>query len=186
MRAQQTCEIERRKQNFLSALSVDINLLSNMLHNFFQVIQSLCAVLALVFVAISAWQIARGLRLQNISALTSSLVDLDLEFVGRPELRPYFYENKPLPSNDELLRSQCLSMAEAYSDLLEQMILSYEELEKNLLGEVFSMGRPRVSETWINSAKELVGRSPALREFLREYGDWYPETFRSVFKGVVS
>lgn len=87
-------------------------------------------------------------------------------FVEYPEVRPYFYDQQPLPA-EEPLRSRVLATVELFADHLENIVLSREALD------------PATYQVWVRYMQGLYRKSPALRGFLapEQEGYRYSETF---------
>jgi hypothetical protein len=86
--------------------------------------------------------------------------DLLRLLVQHPELRPYFYENVPLPTSGDD-RARALTMAEMWTDLFEQVVIQSEHLP------------PEMAPTWRQYAKDMYGSSSAIHAYFAESRDWY-------------
>jgi hypothetical protein len=121
----------------------------------------------------AGWQtrmLAGQSRLKNNSALVdadqgpvSLLQTVLVQFVQYPELRPYFYDSKPLPVNEPEL-SRVKAMADLFADAL------YAGLHARLL-----LAGDGVNQAWCNYASDLLSTSPALRDLWTEHPDWWPQ-----------
>lgn len=98
----------------------------------------------------------------------SAMQEVDAFFVDRPELRPYFYEDKRLPrSKRELDRLD--ATAEMLVDLAEGVVATV----------------PRVggiSAGWNRYFTFLYKNSEVLRKHWRENSDYYPDSVREAFQ----
>lgn len=65
--------------------------------------------------------------IQAMRELATSLQRVNLLFVERPEMRPYFYEQKAIPRN-KTLRHQVSALAEVVADYLETSLYTEEHL----------------------------------------------------------
>lgn len=83
-----------------------------------------------------------------------------------PELRPHFYDNKPLDGLTELERFRVLCAAEMLAGFLELIVLQSREL-----GPVFPF--------WERFLRDIYRTSPSLREYFAAHGQWYvPDLMR--------
>jgi hypothetical protein len=88
----------------------------------------------------------------NDLALMTHILSLDRLFVEHPELRKYFYERVPVPT-EEPMRSRVLSTAE--------LVIDTAEAVTNLIR--LKQLTPQDEAIW-TAALEFYGRSPAVRE----------------------
>jgi hypothetical protein len=89
-------------------------------------------------------------------------------FIDRPDLRPLFYENKI--AADERQHQRALAMAGSIVDVAEGWIAAEPALP-NLYGD------------WDDHLHCLYSRSPAIREYGKDYGHFYPEGVRRALIG---
>jgi hypothetical protein len=85
-------------------------------------------------------------------------------FIDRPELRPYFYDDVPLPEQ-EPERSRVLAACEVMADHWENTCLSGQSLHADTL------------RVWSAYMVRVYRRSPALRAFLLREGHCYSNEF---------
>jgi hypothetical protein len=134
--------------------------------------------LALAAAVVAIWQgslLRKELQHSRRSTVTdlyfrvhSAMLEVDKFFVDRPELRPYFYENKRLPrSKRELDRLD--ATAEMLADLAESVVATVPRLE------VISVG-------WNRYFAFLYKNSEVLRRHWRENSDYYPDSVREAFQ----
>jgi hypothetical protein len=98
----------------------------------------------------------------------NAMQELNKFFVDRPELRPYFYENKRLPrSKRELDRLD--ATAEMLLDIAESIVATGHGLGAISLG-------------WNKYFAFLYKNSEALRKHWRENWDYYPDSVREAFQ----
>jgi hypothetical protein len=99
----------------------------------------------------------------------NAMRELDMFFVDRPELRPYFYEDKRLPrSKRELDRL----------DATAEMLL---DLAESVVATVPSLGI-QVSVGWNRYFAFLYKNSAVLRKHWRDNSDYYPDSVRDAFQ----
>jgi hypothetical protein len=99
-------------------------------------------------------------------------------FVDRPELRPYFYEDKPLPK-DEHERARLDAASEMLADLAESVIACGpgSVLDRSWIGP----GLGPMAIDWNEYFAFLFQNSPALRAYWQRFGHYYPESVWSAF-----
>lgn len=94
--------------------------------------------------------------------------ELNTFFIDRPELRPYFYENKRLPrSKRELDRLD--ATAEMLVDLAESVVAT-------------GPGLGGISVDWNRYFAFLYKNSEVLRRHWSENSDYYPDSVREAFQ----
>jgi hypothetical protein len=98
----------------------------------------------------------------------SAMQELDKFFVDRPELRPYFYENKRLPSRKREA-DRLDATAEMLLDIAESIVATGHGLGAISLG-------------WNKYFAFLYKNSEALRKHWRENWDYYPDSVREAFQ----
>jgi hypothetical protein len=140
---------------------------------------------ALVYSARQAKTLARQYGLENVVAERALLTEraandlklmdyvmrLDLLFVERPELRPYFY-NGLAPPDEPVARGQVVAAAEYIVDLADCVANMMR------LGQLDNANR----HGWI-VALGWYGRSPVIRELVENAGAaWLPETISILLK----
>lgn len=111
--------------------------------------------------------VARQLRGERIALETQTgwqIYELSLSvlnmFVEHPELRPYFYDNKPVPDL-ESEKNQVLAAAEVVADHLENIVLS----RKSLGEETYAV--------WVKYMAGIYRKSPVLQGFLHPDSEGY-------------
>lgn len=134
--------------------------------------------LALVAAIIALWQgylirnqLQQNQRLNEVDVyfrIANSMRDLDIFFVDRPELRPYFYENKKLP-RDKLLLDRLDAASEMLIDLAESVIASTP-----LLGNM--------AVDWHKYFTFVYHNSEALRQHWKLHSYYYPDSVREAFQ----
>ncbi|WP_412746342.1 hypothetical protein [Krasilnikovia sp. MM14-A1004] len=133
------------------------------------------ALMASLFAAWQAQLVRQQLRhaeriakAQFHQSLTQSTAEMHRIFLDRPELRPLFYENKIASDGTEHQRA--LAMAGFIVDLAEGCIAAEPALT-DLYGD------------WDDHMHFLYSRSPAIREFWKDFGHLYPEGVRRALTG---
>ena len=102
----------------------------------------------------------RALETQTNWQMYETSISILTVFVENPELRPYFYDGRPAPT-EEPLRSRVLAVAELVADHLESVVLSQDVVEA------------RTNAVWVRYMQGLYRRSPVLRGFLAPESEGY-------------
>ncbi|WP_328477914.1 hypothetical protein OHA21_25730 [Actinoplanes sp. NBC_00393] len=121
---------------------------------------------------ITSWQtrmLVKQTRLKVSSAVVqadhgpaSMLQNVLILFVQHPELRPYFFDSKPVPEN-EPERSRVKATADLFADAI------YAGLHTGLL-----LPGDGVHQAWCTYATDVLRTSPALRALWAEHSNWWP------------
>jgi hypothetical protein len=102
----------------------------------------------------------RALETQTCWQMYETSISILTVFVEHPEIRPYFYDNRPAPTQ-EPLRSRVLATAELMADHMESVVLSQEAVEAN------------TRSVWVRYMQGIYRRSPVLRTFLAPENEGY-------------
>jgi hypothetical protein len=134
--------------------------------------------LALVAAVVAIWQgnllrkeLQHSQRSMNADLqfrVHSVMQELDKFFVDRPELRPYFYDNKR-PPKTKRERDQVDATAEMIVDIAESIVDPGHGLEA-------------VSAGWNKFFTSLYKNSEALRKHWAENSDYYSDNVREAFQ----
>ena len=137
-----------------------------------QICSAIIGVLGLPALVISLVMVRKQLKLAanaNRATVYQSvpqlMIEIDRLFVDRPELKPYFYRNKPI-SKDDPEYERVMSVAEILLDFMDFVTAVEPAL-------------PEYDwDSWKCYFQELAGTSPALRLYWEECGHWYPDPVR--------
>src|SRR5262249_55265000 len=102
---------------------------------------------------------------QNVQAL---FLRLDLIFLERPELRPYFYDGQA--PTDATTALQVNALAEYITDMAESCTAA-EDVLPELIGD------------WDDFFNYIYRSSPALREYWDEFGHLFPARVKRALTG---
>jgi hypothetical protein len=119
------------------------------------------AVTLLVFIT-QARSMTRSTRASVYQTVAQQMMSIDQLFVERPELRPYFYGNKP-PPTEEIERERVAAFAELFVDFMDNLVGQTPHIPEHL------------GESWRAYFRAVASTSPAIREFWRAHRDWYEE-----------
>jgi hypothetical protein len=102
----------------------------------------------------------RALETQTSWQMYETSISILTVFVEHPEIRPYFYDSQPAPT-EEPLRSRVLATAELVADHMESVVLSQDAVEV------------KTRAVWARYMQGLYRRSPVLRAFLKPENEGY-------------
>jgi hypothetical protein len=131
------------------------------------VISDLLVAFSMIFAARQCGLAARqtekaavAIRASTYQGVNSQLQEIDLLFVHNPELRPYFYDNKPLPANWRDYH-QVMAVAELLVDFMD-----------NVVTQSYAMPDDH-AQVWYDYFECQYHSSPAIREYWKKNRDWY-------------
>ena len=96
--------------------------------------------------------------------------EMSAVFIDHPQLRPYFYDGKPITKADPNYNA-VMSYAEVYLNFIDELgddyVYALKGMEKD--GEY--------RKYWEKTFRDQFSTSPALRAYAKEKKDWYPTNF---------
>ncbi len=96
-------------------------------------------------------------------AANKSAIDVDHLFIRYPELRPFFYDGKPLTNENLPDYSRAMAAREFVADSLEAICDNREVYNREDW------------ESWLDYVEGMLKTSPTLYELMNAKGeDWYP------------
>lgn len=111
-----------------------------------------------------------AVQAQTWQILTQQGSDISRIFLDHPNLRPYFYDGKPLDKTDPNFNA-VMAVSEMYLDFIEGFQDDY----------VFALpGMAKDGESrllWDKYFKDMFASSPALRTYAKEKQNWYSTDF---------
>ena len=126
-------------------------------------------VVGVLFSARQTRELAKQTRISNSVGIATVVLGFNQLTQGsyelmlrRPELRPYFFGNRPCRENDPN-RAEVMLLAEVLGDVLE-----YELSAVDIMPEV-----PMFAE-WHGWPRNMVRRSPVLRELIDTFPEYWP------------
>lgn len=136
---------------------------------------------ALVFVSVQASNVKKQIRalnasldLQSYSAINTQLAEIDNLFIDHPDLRPYFFEGAPWPSEEKpenlTLRRKLTSVAEKKLDFIDFWFMSARHLDLQRSDMV----------SWRNYFLGSFQNSPILCDVLKDEKEAYGEEVLSI------
>jgi hypothetical protein len=92
-------------------------------------------------------------------------------FIEHPELRPYFYDNKPLPQ-DETEREKVFAAAEMLCDFFEYVVHGRTTMAKQL------------RQGWLTYMRAMYSDSTCLQHYLENYKINYTSEFIKIISSL--
>lgn len=157
-------------KKFFSQARASINSLS--FYEKIQISLSFIGILSLAFIILQTRAMNEQSRLatENMQAsmyatIAAHTMEMDRIFVDRPELRPYFYSNKPIDEADKVY-DQVMAVAEHELDLFDSIYtqLGYIPDDED---------KDEDRETWRRYFAASFAKSPALCKRYYANKDWY-------------
>jgi hypothetical protein len=143
--------------------------------NLASVVQAGASVFGFLYVGYQLWQARRNIRGGTEHTLYAHYTEVCKLLMGKPYLRPFFYEKKIMASADATnphLREEIDMMSEAILGLIEHSALH----EKNLPGNTWK-------NCWMPYAYERLDKSTEMQNFFQPNRAWYTNTLRCVIDG---
>lgn len=127
---------------------------------------SLVAIAGFLFVQRQVRQSERSLLGSTSQFCYQSMSALLMVLIDKPHLRPYLYENRPLPPPDEdgELRQQVLALAAHYADFFDALLL------QDLLGNV---PVHEYISVWKGFIQDMLTRNAVIRQYCVDHPTWY-------------
>lgn len=127
------------------------------------VVQALVGLGGIPFIIYQLREVKRSVQGQTLSELYDHYHQVVSVFLKKPNLRPYFYENKPLDTSaGPALCAEVESICELFAAVLEHAVVQ----EKNV-------PRRAWAECWQTFVMERLKKSSVLQEYLKKNEGWY-------------
>jgi len=142
-------------------------------------VQAGAAIIGFIVVIYQLIQVGRSLQGATQDRLYAHYTEICKLFVGKPELRPFFYDREPRPKSDDpdaiKLKQEIDFMSETILGLIEHSVLQHKNLPK---------------DAWLNCwkpyAAERIRKSVELRKFFLDNIDYYAYAMREPMKDLIS
>jgi len=136
------------------------------------VLQLLATVVGFAWIIIQMRHLRRSTAGNTYASLYGEYMDVCKLFLGRPHLRPYFYDSAAVgadvPGSDPI-RQEIETMCELMTGLLEHAALQ----QMNLPGDIWE-------ECWKEYTNARFNQSPAMRSYWEVNQHLYAKSFRDV------
>ena len=135
----------------------------------------LSALAAIVAVVVSRRQLKQSER--TLLGSTSqfcyqSMTQLLQILIDKPHLRPYLYESKQMPSDNEPdLKQQVIAVAAHYADFFDAVLLQ---------GTLGNIAVHEYIEVWQGFIGNMLQTSEVIRQYVLDHESWYTERLRSM------
>lgn len=137
------------------------------------VAQVLASVIGFFFVGYQLFLLGRNTRGSAQDRLYAHYMEVCKLFMQNPHLRPYFYDNMPVPADDRKLRAEVDVMCEAIWGLIEHSVVQ----KCNLPNDGWN-------GCWLPYARERVERSNELTKFFDLNVNWYTQALRETLQEI--
>ncbi|MBI5297331.1 MAG: hypothetical protein HY869_17775 [Chloroflexi bacterium] len=124
------------------------------------ILQTIITLAGIFFIIKQLRQVEMSIKGEAHDMLSMHMREILAVFKDFPNLRPYFYENKPIDEKNPNY-DQVMIISEYYLDLFEHVIQKRMTLPSHLW------------DTWENYIHRLYKSSPAIRAFIAEHHDMY-------------
>jgi hypothetical protein len=134
---------------------------------------SWAALISALVALVGIWVLRRQFQQAERSLLGSTsqfcyeaMSTLLQQLVTYPQLRPYLYDNQPVPSSeaDAVLRQQVLAIAAQYADFFDALVL------QQALGNIQS---DEYNDVWRRFIRHMLTTSDAIRDYCVGHPNWY-------------
>ncbi|MHB8829366.1 MAG: hypothetical protein ACYC6Q_07550 [Syntrophales bacterium] len=122
------------------------------------------------FTVYQAWLSRQGVSAQTWQGFTQQGNEISRIFVDHPDLRPYFYDGKPITKDDPNFNA-VMAVSEMYLDFLD----SFQDNYVFTLPGMATNGEFRL--LWDRYFKDMFASSPALCAYAKEKQHWYSTDF---------
>jgi len=119
------------------------------------IVISLCVLILTLYEGILT---RKSFREQTYQGFVGTWFQLDKIFIDFPELREYFYHNRPLEENDDNYH-RIMAISELFDDCFTYTESQTECVPKNLVGSY-------------QAYKDRIRNMKAFGKYKNEYGDW--------------
>ena len=137
---------------------------------FNSLLQTVIMVAGIYFVIRQLQQVEVSIKGETHDMLSAHMREILSVFRDYPNLRPYFYDSKPIDQKSPDY-NQVMIVAEYYLDLFEHVVQKRRTLPDHLW------------TTWESYIAELYGSSPAIREFIAGHPDMYTDDVSHLIQG---
>ena len=131
------------------------------------VLQTIATIGGVILVCYQLRQVEKAIRGEYHDMLSSHMREILNIFASHPELRPYFYENKPR-DKESPEDSRALIVSEFLFDLVEHVVQKKKKLSEPLW------------QTWSYYIQRLYTSRPILQTFITEHKGMYTDDVRSL------
>jgi hypothetical protein len=114
---------------------------------------------------------ATAIMASTYQGVNTQLQDIDLLFVHNPELRPYFYDDKPPPAN-WLDYQRVMAVAELLVDFMDNVVTQSHAMPDDH------------AKVWYEYFQCQYKSSPAIQEYWDKNHGWYQSKLQEVLERV--
>jgi hypothetical protein len=133
-------------------------------------LSSLAAIIGVLAIRNQLRQSERTLLGSTSQFCYTSMTQLLQILIDKPHLRPYLYEGKSVPSDDQPdLRQQVLAIAAHYADFFDAVLLQ---------GTLGNIAVHEYIEVWQGFISNMLQSSQVIRDYVLDHESWYTERLR--------
>lgn len=123
---------------------------------------ALATVATVIILCVQTVDLRHSVQRDTYQKFYATVYDLDRHFLEHPELKPYFYADRPLdPSAEDALKQKVESTAEWFSDFFDNLYYHMDSSPDDGWAE------------WQRYVQDTFRRSSILRDYVRAHRDWY-------------
>lgn len=135
-------------------------------------LSALAAIVAVVVLRRQLKQSERTLLGSTSQFCYQSMTQLLQILIDKPHLRPYLYESKQMPSDNEPdLKQQVIAVAAHYADFFDAVLLQ---------GTLGNIAVHEYIEVWQGFIGNMLQTSEVIRQYVLDHESWYTERLRSM------
>jgi len=123
-------------------------------------------IIGFIFVYKQLKQVEQTIQKDSLESLYGRVHEIHQVILNDPQLRPFFYENRPLP-DDEMLLNKVAVFSEMVLDFYELISHQKDFMPSDLF------------DSWETYIKDLYRRSPVLKDHLHKHSTWYSAEMRA-------
>jgi hypothetical protein len=151
-----------------------------------EIITPIFTLITILFVAQQTKYLTQQTRHSSTTTIASlykdiaiQMIEIDKLFIHDPDLRPYFYENKPIPdSASDISRYKIITLAETFLDFFDLIMVTKDitfqfHTEKNFNNHL---------NEWKIYICSVYKTSPVLRTLLGDHKDWWVKEITEICK----
>lgn len=124
-------------------------------------------VISLIYLAVQTRTLHKSVKAQAYQAVVNTQISFDALFLQYPSMRQYIYANTKLPDPDTDEGQRARSVVDVALNVIDSTYQQRMLIPKELLA------------SWLDYANSILSR-PAVRQYLAENPEWFPEAIDGV------
>lgn len=159
-----------------------IGLTTTEISQFFQGLIGILSIFVLMRVSRSLKEVREGVRREVVSSLFTQNAQLRGIIQETPRLRKYFFDGVSILRHESDY-DRVRTIAEMYLNYLEHLMVEQRALDVDGQ-QKRKKNRHSESWTWVETAFDMLRRSPIMREVLENDPQWYAPQLTSIYRTV--